>query len=58
MGGRRLIVLATSAKPWKHQADEGLVSVTLAYAVPITLILVCPLVRLVSESMKAGEKRR
>jgi hypothetical protein len=30
----------------------------MAYAVLINLMLVCPLIRLVSVSLKAGEKRR
>ena len=37
---------------------EGVISVTMAYAVLITLILVGPLIRLVSVAMKASEKRR
>lgn len=46
-----------SAKSHEHQSKEG-VSVTMAYAVLITLFLVCPVVRLVSVSLAASEKRR
>ena len=47
-----------SAKPHEHQSNEGVISVTMAYAVLITLILVCPVIRLVSVSLAASEERR
>ena len=54
----RFVVPAKSTKSQEHQSIEGVISVSMAYAVLITLILVCPLIRLVSVSMKASEKRR
>lgn len=54
----RFVVPAKSAKSPEYQSIEGVISVTMAYAVLINLMLVCPLIRLVSVSLKAGEKRR
>lgn len=53
-----VVVSAKSTKSLNHQPDEGVLGVTMAYVVLITLMVVCPIVRLVSISMKASEKRR
>ena len=38
--------------------DEGVASVTMAYVLLIHLMVVCPLIRLLSVSMKENAKRR
>ena len=40
------------------ELDEGVASVTLAYVFFIHLIVVCPLIRLLSISMRENAKRR
>jgi hypothetical protein len=40
------------------ELDEGVASVTLAYVFFIHLMVVCPLIRLLSISMKENVKRR
>ena len=40
------------------ELDEGVASVTLAYVFFIHLMVVCPLIRLLSISMKENAKRR
>jgi hypothetical protein len=40
------------------ELDEGIASVTMAYVLLIHLMVVCPLIRLMSISMKESAKRR
>ena len=40
------------------ELDEGVASVTMAYVLFIHLMVVCPLIRLMSVSMKENAKRR
>ena len=40
------------------ELDEGIASVTMAYVLFIHLMVVCPLIRLMSVSMKENAKRR
>jgi hypothetical protein len=41
-----------------NELDEGIASVTMAYVLVIHLLVVCPLIRLMSVSMKENAKRR
>ena len=51
------VVPEKSTKSQEYQSSEGVTSVTMAYVVLIHLMLVCPLIRLLSISMKDDAKR-
>jgi hypothetical protein len=47
--------------PWacaEDELDEGVASVTMAYVLLIDLMVVCPVIRLISVSMKENARRR